>query len=104
MADMDRFTSLAAERGLILIEDAAHAHGSEWNGRRAGSFGQAGSFSFQNSKVMTSGEGGMLTTNDAGFAASARAFVNQGRREGEGWFFHYTLGRTSAWRRSRRRC
>ena len=92
MADMDRFTSLAAERGLILIEDAAHAHGSEWNGRRAGSFGQAGSFSFQNSKVMTSGEGGMLTTNDAGFAASARAFVNQGRREGEGWFFHYTLG------------
>jgi len=92
MADMDRFTRLAAERGLILIEDAAHAHGSEWNGRRAGSFGLAGSFSFQNSKVMTSGEGGMLTTNDAGFAASARAFVNQGRREGEGWFFHYTLG------------
>jgi dTDP-4-amino-4,6-dideoxygalactose transaminase len=92
MADMDRFTRLAAERGLILLEDAAHAHGSEWNGKRAGSFGLAGSFSFQNSKVMTSGEGGILTTNDPGFAAGARAFVNQGRREGEGWFFHYTLG------------
>jgi dTDP-4-amino-4,6-dideoxygalactose transaminase len=92
MADMDRFTRLAAERNLILIEDAAHAHGSEWNGKRAGSLGLAGSFSFQNSKVMTSGEGGMLTTNDAGFAARARAFVNQGRREGQGWFFHYTLG------------
>jgi len=92
MADMDRFTRLAADRGLILIEDAAHAHGSEWNGRRAGSFGLAGSFSFQNSKVMTSGEGGILATNDAEFASRARAFVNQGRREGEGWFFHYTLG------------
>jgi dTDP-4-amino-4,6-dideoxygalactose transaminase len=92
VADMDRFTRLASDHNLLLIEDAAHAHGSEWNGRRAGSFGLAGSFSFQNSKVMTAGEGGMLTTNDAGFAERARAFVNQGRREGEGWFFHHTLG------------
>jgi dTDP-4-amino-4,6-dideoxygalactose transaminase len=92
MADMDRFTRLAGGANLILLEDAAHAHGSEWNEKRAGSFGLAGSFSFQNSKVMTAGEGGMLTTNDAGFASSARAFINQGRREGEGWFFHYTLG------------
>ncbi|MGE5645182.1 MAG: DegT/DnrJ/EryC1/StrS family aminotransferase [Acidobacteriota bacterium] len=92
VADMDRFTRLAEEHGLILLEDAAHAHGSEWRGRRAGSFGLAGSFSFQNSKVMTAGEGGMLTTNDAAFAGRARSFVNQGRREGEGWFFHYTLG------------
>jgi dTDP-4-amino-4,6-dideoxygalactose transaminase len=92
VADMDRLASLAAGRSLVLIEDAAHAHGSEWNGKRAGSFGLAGSFSFQNSKVMTAGEGGMLTTSDAGFAAAARAFINQGRREGEGWFFHYTLG------------
>jgi dTDP-4-amino-4,6-dideoxygalactose transaminase len=92
VADMDCYTRLAAERGLVLIEDAAHAHGSEWNGRRAGSFGLAGSFSFQNSKVMTAGEGGILTTNDAGFAERTRAFINQGRREGAGWFFHYTLG------------
>jgi dTDP-4-amino-4,6-dideoxygalactose transaminase len=92
VADMDRFAKLAAERGLVLIEDAAQAHGSEWRGRRAGSFGLAGSFSFQNSKVITSGEGGMLTTNDDGFAERCRAFVNQGRRAGEGWFFHYTLG------------
>jgi dTDP-4-amino-4,6-dideoxygalactose transaminase len=92
LADVERFVRLAAERNVILIEDAAHAHGSEWNGRRAGSFGLAGSFSFQNSKVMTAGEGGMLTTNDAAFAAGARSFINQGRREGEGWFFHYTLG------------
>jgi dTDP-4-amino-4,6-dideoxygalactose transaminase len=92
MADMDRFTRLAAERELLLIEDAAHAHGSEWGGSRAGSFGLAGSFSFQNSKVMTAGEGGLLTTNDDGFAERARSFINQGRQAGAGWFHHYSLG------------
>jgi dTDP-4-amino-4,6-dideoxygalactose transaminase len=100
MADMDALGSLAKERGLHLIEDAAHAHGSEWGGRRAGSLGICGSFSFQNSKVMTAGEGGALTSNDDAFSASARAFVNQGRREGGGWFHHYTLGtnlRITAW-------
>jgi dTDP-4-amino-4,6-dideoxygalactose transaminase len=92
VADMDRFGRIASEHGLVLIEDAAHAHGSEWRGKRAGSYGLAGSFSFQNSKVMTAGEGGILTSNDAGFAERARSFVNQGRREGGGWFHHYTLG------------
>jgi dTDP-4-amino-4,6-dideoxygalactose transaminase len=92
VADVERLGRLAAERGVILLEDAAHAHGSEWNGQRAGSFGLAGSFSFQNSKVMTSGEGGILTTNAAAFAAAARSFINQGRREGQGWFVHHTLG------------
>lgn len=92
LADMDRLMKLAADRGLMLFEDAAHAHGSEWNGRRAGSLGVAGTFSFQNSKVMTAGEGGILTANDDGIAARARAIANQGRREGEGWFHHFTLG------------
>jgi dTDP-4-amino-4,6-dideoxygalactose transaminase len=100
LADMDRLMALAGERDLILIEDAAHAHGSEWDGRRAGSLGLAGSFSFQNSKVMTSGEGGILTTCDAEFAERARSLGNQGRRTGGGWFHHYTLGtnsRITAW-------
>jgi dTDP-4-amino-4,6-dideoxygalactose transaminase len=88
---MDRLTKLAAAYNLRLIEDAAHAHGSEWNGRRAGSFGIAGSFSFQNSKVLTAGEGGILTSNDESFAESARSFINQGRRTGQGWFHHYSL-------------
>jgi dTDP-4-amino-4,6-dideoxygalactose transaminase len=92
MANLDRLMALAQERGIAVIEDAAHAHGSEWRGRRAGSFGLAGSFSFQNSKVMTAGEGGMLTTNDAGFAERARSLANQGRRTGGGWFHHYVLG------------
>jgi dTDP-4-amino-4,6-dideoxygalactose transaminase len=92
IADMERLIPLAAERGLALIEDAAHAHGSEWNGRRAGSLGLAGSFSFQNSKVMTAGEGGILTTNDASFAERAWSMMDQGRKPGGGWFHHYLLG------------
>lgn len=91
MADMDRLPALAAEHRIALIEDAAHAHGSEWDGRRAGSLGIAGSFSFQNSKVMTAGEGGMLTTNDAAFAERAWSIMDQGRRPGGGWFHHYVL-------------
>ena len=92
IADMDRLVPLAAERGLKLIEDAAHAHGSEWAGRRAGSLGLAGSFSFQNSKVITAGEGGMLTTNDAAFAEHAWSIMDQGRKPGGGWFHHYLAG------------
>jgi dTDP-4-amino-4,6-dideoxygalactose transaminase len=91
MADLDRLLPLAAEHGLALIEDAAHAHGSEWRGRRAGSLGLASSFSFQNSKVMTAGEGGILTTNDAAFAGRAWSLMDQGRRPGGGWFSHYVL-------------
>ena len=78
--------------GLPIIEDAAHAHGSEWKGKRAGSVGVAGSFSFQNSKVITAGEGGFITTNDHALAQRVRAIGNQGRREDRGWFEHYTLG------------
>jgi dTDP-4-amino-4,6-dideoxygalactose transaminase len=92
IADMDRLTPLAAEHSLALIEDAAHAHGSEWNGRRAGGLGLTGSFSFQNSKVMTAGEGGILTSNDAGFAERAWSIMDQGRKPGGGWFHHYELG------------
>jgi dTDP-4-amino-4,6-dideoxygalactose transaminase len=92
IADMDRLAPLAADRGLALIEDAAHAHGSEWKGRRAGSLALAGSFSFQNSKVMTAGEGGMLTTNDAAFAERTWSIMDQGRKPDGGWFHHYLLG------------
>lgn len=91
IAEMDRILDLAGDRKLAVIEDAAHAHGAEWHGQRAGSLGLAGTFSFQNSKAMTSGEGGIVVTNDEGFAARARSFVNCGRREGRGWFEHFEL-------------
>jgi dTDP-4-amino-4,6-dideoxygalactose transaminase len=79
MADMDSLLQIAREHGLPLIEDAAHAHGSEWNGRCAGSLGVFGSFSFQNGKAMTAGARAKFSISDA-----ARARV--------GWFYHYTLG------------
>jgi dTDP-4-amino-4,6-dideoxygalactose transaminase len=99
-ADMERLPALARERGLALVEDAAHAHGSEWRGRRAGSFGLAGAFSFQNSKVMTAGEGGILIGNDGELLDRAWSIANCGRRRDGGWFHHYTLGsnyRLTAW-------
>ncbi|MBV9083212.1 MAG: aminotransferase class I/II-fold pyridoxal phosphate-dependent enzyme, partial [Acidobacteriaceae bacterium] len=68
MCRIEELSQICRDRDLVLIEDAAHAHGSEWNGKRAGSFGIAGSFSFQNGKVLSSGEGGMLVTSDERFA------------------------------------
>jgi dTDP-4-amino-4,6-dideoxygalactose transaminase len=75
--DMDELESLAAEQGLILVEDACQAHGAEFRGRRAGSFG-TGCFSFYATKNMTTGEGGMITTNDDAVAARARRIINHG--------------------------
>lgn len=93
MAQMDRLQELSQGFGIALIEDAAHAQGSEWRGQRAGSIGLWGSFSFQNGKVMTSGEGGIVVTKDAEFAERMRGFANQGRRsDGASFFHHYTVG------------
>ncbi len=75
-----------------MIEDCAHAHGAEWHERRIGSFGSFGSFSFQASKNMTAGEGGILVTNDAELAERARSISNQGRRTGGAWYEHARLG------------
>jgi dTDP-4-amino-4,6-dideoxygalactose transaminase len=92
LADMDRLAPLARDAGVMLVEDAAHAHGSEWRGQRAGSFGAWASFSFQNGKVLTAGEGGALTTNDDRLADEFRSLANQGRRkDGGGHFHHYQL-------------
>ena len=92
MADVDRIAKVAGKHDLIVIEDAAHAHGAEWKGKRAGSFGLCGTFSFQNSKVMSAGEGGIITTNDDEFAARARSLADSGRRPDQGWFRHFELG------------
>lgn len=72
--DVAEIAAFCAERGLPLLEDAAHAHGARLGGRTAGSLGTAGSFSFFPTKVMTTGEGGMLTTDDDGLAEFARSF------------------------------
>jgi dTDP-4-amino-4,6-dideoxygalactose transaminase len=92
LADMDRLVDLAQRHNLFLLEDAAHAHGSEWKGRRAGSFGHASTFSFQNGKVLTAGEGGIVLTNDCELGEKIRSLANQGRRPGATFFHHFDLG------------
>ncbi len=88
MCDMREFEGL----GVPLVEDAAHAHGSEWKGRRAGSFGLWSSFSFQNGKVLTAGEGGALLTSDEEFAERARSVANCGRKPGRSFYEHHRVG------------
>ena len=70
---------ICEDHGLFLIEDAAHAHGSTLDGKKAGSFGDAAAFSFYPTKVMTSGEGGMITTNDEKIYERALVFRDQGK-------------------------
>ena len=91
-ADLDGIMEIAQRHGLVIIEDCAHAHGAGWRGRKVGSFGSFGSFSFQASKNMTAGEGGILITNDEKLAEQARSLCNQGRRSGGGWYEHSMLG------------
>jgi dTDP-4-amino-4,6-dideoxygalactose transaminase len=79
MADMDRLTEIADRHGLAVIEDCAHAHGQQWRGRGAGCIGDFGSFSHQSSKILTSGEGGTLLTNDDSLARRAHSIIDCGR-------------------------
>ena len=73
---------LAEQHDLYVIEDAAHAHGSMLDSKKAGGFGIAGSFSFFSTKVITTGEGGMITTNDVEIAEKARLLRDQGKVRG----------------------
>lgn len=92
MCDMAALEQICREHDLFFLEDAAHATGAEWTGKRAGSFGVAGSFSFQNGKVLSSGEGGMLVTSDPDFAEKARSIANCGRVAGQSFYDHYRIG------------
>ncbi len=81
MADMDAIMEIARKHDLFVIEDCAHMHGARWNGKGAGSHGHFGSFSFQSSKLMTAGEGGMILTSDDEFNQRCQSHVNCGRKE-----------------------
>lgn len=91
-ADMDAINAIADKHELDVLEDAAHAHGSEWNGRKCGSLSDAGSFSFQNSKNMTAGEGGIVTTNNQALAERCSSYLWAGREAGRPWYEHHRLG------------
>jgi dTDP-4-amino-4,6-dideoxygalactose transaminase len=79
MADMDAIMALAEKHNLIVIEDCAHAHGAKWNGKGAGTLGHFGSFSMQSSKILTTGEGGILLCSTPELAAKAASIIDCGR-------------------------
>jgi dTDP-4-amino-4,6-dideoxygalactose transaminase len=78
-ADMDRIMAIAREHNLMVVEDCAHAQGTQWKGKGVGSIGHFGCFSFQQGKTMTAGEGGIILTNDEDLAAEAYSYHNIGR-------------------------
>ncbi len=91
-ADMDAFLGIAQRHNLVVLEDAAHGHGATWKGRGLGSIGHAGTFSFQASKNMTAGEGGLVITNDRDLAELCESYVWGGRKIGRPWYEHHRLG------------
>ena len=90
---MDRIVTIAEKHGLIVIEDACEALGSRYQGQPAGTFGVAGTFAFYPNKQITTGEGGMVVTNDAEVANTVRSLSNQGRPPSSArWLEHERLG------------
>jgi perosamine synthetase len=91
-ADMDAITEIASEYGLAILEDACEAIGAEFRGERVGTFGNAAVFAFYPNKQMTTGEGGMVVTDDVKIAERCRSLRNQGRDVDGRWLKHVTLG------------
>ena len=89
--DMDRILQIARKHNLIVIADSAHAHGARYKGKSIASLCDLATFSFQESKTMTAGEGGMITTNNADLNEKCVQYRACGRHEGESWYVHYVL-------------
>ncbi len=90
--DLDALAELCRKHDLAMVEDCAHAHGSGWRGRGVGSFGSFGSFSFQEGKLITAGEGGALITDDEELRRRAWSYANCGRIEGGHRYDHVDYG------------
>jgi dTDP-4-amino-4,6-dideoxygalactose transaminase len=91
-ADMDEILRIAKKHNLKVIEDCAHAHGGMWKGKGAGSMGDIGAFSFQSSKLITSGEGGAIITNNLEYLELVQSYINAGRASVTDHFHHRTIG------------
>ncbi len=90
-ADMDQIREISRRHGLAVVEDAAQAHGARWGGRGVGGIGAVGAFSFQSSKNLNAGEGGIILTNDDGLAANARSLADCGHIASEPRYNHYRV-------------
>lgn len=91
-ADMDEILRIAAKHDLKVIEDCAHAHGGKWKGKGAGSMGDLGAFSFQSSKLITSGEGGAVITNNLEYMERVQSYINAGRASMTDKYHHRIVG------------
>lgn len=91
-APAEELAVIAARHGLAVFEDACEAIGAERNGERVGARAKASVFAFYPNKQMTTGEGGMVTTNDPAFARVLRSLANQGRDDSGTWMNHVRLG------------
>jgi dTDP-4-amino-4,6-dideoxygalactose transaminase len=91
-ADMDEILRIAAKHNLKVIEDCAHAHGGMWKGKGAGSMGDLGAFSFQSSKLITSGEGGAVITNNLEYMERVQSYINVGRASLTDKYHHRIIG------------
>ncbi len=91
-ADMDAIMAIAKKHDLAVIEDAAQAHGAEWRGRRVGAIGDVGTFSFQSTKNMCAGEGGICVTDNNEMIDRCHSYANCGRVRGGKWYEHHVLG------------
>lgn len=91
-ADMDRIMEIARKHNIIVIEDCAQAHSAEWKGKKVGSIGDMGCFSFQSSKNLCAGEGGIITTNNREMGDKCWSFHNCGRVRQGAWYEHPLLG------------
>ncbi|MEC9273165.1 MAG: DegT/DnrJ/EryC1/StrS family aminotransferase [Candidatus Neomarinimicrobiota bacterium] len=90
--DMERIIGIANKYNLIIIEDAAQAHGAEWDGKKVGALHKGGIFSFQSSKNMSAGEGGVVVSNDEDFMDACFAYYNCGRHRDGDWYEHHIIG------------
>jgi len=94
--DTMRIAEFCQAHNIILLEDCAHAHGASWNGRKAGTFGDAGAYSFYATKTISTGEGGMLVSRHPGLSEFARKYRNYGKFEHEVEGLNYRMSEFTA--------
>jgi len=90
--DLDAIMSIAQKHNLKVVEDCAHVHGGMWRGKGAGSIGDLGAFSFQSSKLITCGEGGIVITNNLEYFEKVQSYINAGRASVTDEFHHRMIG------------